>query len=300
MMPMGTEEEISLSKSSDETKQSRERRRELLEKLQDALDRTVIAFFTSQTYPVAVDQTDADMLEDVLRQTHLHNGLCLVLDTPGGDGITAERIVRICRVYSDNKFDVFVARRAKSAGTIIAMGSNKILMGETSALGRIDPQILIKEKNGTPSLIPAHVVVTNFDELLNKAKASKDKTEIYLRRLTDYDDIQIELIRRQLRMTEDIAVRCLKQGMLAHISKKEIKKKIAPFITPIVTKAHIRDIFFDEAQKTGLKIELVRHDNPIWGIASEFYAQAWDFVTSKHCKLIESPDCHFSLPWQGK
>jgi hypothetical protein len=295
-----TEEELSLDKSSDETKQSRERRRVLLRKLEDAIGRTVIAFFTSQTYPVAVDQTDADMLEDVLRQTSLHNGLCLVLDTPGGDGITAERIVRICRVYSDNKFDVFVARRAKSAGTIIAMGSNTILMGETSALGRIDPQILVKEKNGMPSLIPAHVVVTSFDELLNKAKTSEGHVEIYLRQLNDYDATHIELIRRQLRMTEDISVRCLKQGMLARISKKEIKKKIAPFISPGVTKAHARDIFFDEAKKAGLKIKLVRRNNPIWLIVSEFYALAWDFVTSKHCKLIESSDCHFSLPWQVK
>jgi ClpP class serine protease len=297
---METEKELSLDKIPDETKESRERRRELLRKLQDTIGRTVIAFFTSQTYPVAIDQTDADMLEDVLRQTRLHNGLCLVLDTPGGDGITAERIVRICRVYSDNQFDVFVARRAKSAGTIIAMGSNRILMGETSTLGRVDPQILIKEKNGMPSLIPAHVIVTSFDEKLNKAKTSKDQIELYLRQLNDYNTIQIELIRRQLRMTEDIAVQCLKQGMLAHLSKKEIKKKIAPFVTPVVTKAHTRDIFFDEAQKTGLKIELVRHDHPIWGIVSEFYALAWDFVTTKHCKLIESPDCHFSLPWQGK
>ncbi len=297
---METAEKLSLDKSSEEAKQSRERRRELLRKLEDAVGRTVIAFFTSQTYPVALDQTDADMLEDVLRQTRLHDGLCLVLDTPGGDGITAERIVRICRVYSDNKFDVVVARRAKSAGTIIAMGSNKILMGETSALGRIDPQILIKEKKGTPSLIPAHVVVTSFDELLQKAKTSKGRVEIYLQQLNDYDAIQIELIRRQLRMTEDIAVRCLKQGMLAHISKKEIKKRIAPFVTPTVTKAHARDIFFEEAQKAGLKIELVRHDHPISMIISEFYALAWDFVTSEHCKLIESPDCHFSLPWQVK
>ena len=299
-MPIETQEELSLDRSSDETKQSRERRSALLRKLEDALGRTVIAFFTSQTYPVAVDQTDADMLEDVLRRTSMHNGLCLVLDTAGGDGITAERIVRICRVYSDNKFDVFVVRRAKSAGTIIGMGSNRILMGETSALGRIDPQILLKEKNGTPSLIPAHVVVKSYDGILNKAKTSKGHMEIYLRQLNDYDAIQIELIRRQLRMTEDIAVRCLKQGMLAHISKKEIKKKIAPFVTPVVTKAHTRDIFFDEAQRTGLKIELVPHDNPIWGIASEFYALAWDFVTSKHCKLIESAECHFSLPWQVK
>lgn len=115
------EEELSLEKSSEETKQSRERRRELLRKLEDAVGRTVITFFTSQSYPVAIDQTDADMLEEVLRQTSLHNGLCLVLDTPSGDSISAERIVRICRVYSNNKFDVFVARRAKSAFTTSAI-----------------------------------------------------------------------------------------------------------------------------------------------------------------------------------
>src|SRR4030042_5587185 len=294
------EDELLLEKSSGEVKQSRERRRDLLRKLEDSIGRSVSAFFTSQSYPAVVDQTDADMLEDVLRQTRLHNGLCLLLDTPGGDGIASERIVRICRVYSENKFDVFVARRAKSAGTIIAMGSNKILMGETSALGRIDPQILIKEKNGTQSLIPAHVIVKSFDELLNKAKTSEGHAEIYLRQLNDYDTVQIELIRRQLMMTEDIALQCLKRGMFAHISKKEIRKKIALFITPVITKAHTRDIFFDGAKKSGLKIELVHHDNPIWNIASDYYALAWDFVTSTHCKLIESPDCHFSLPWQAK
>lgn len=293
-------EEPSLDRACQEEEAAKEQRRRLLRKLGEALGRTMVAFFTSQQYPVAIDQTDADMLEEVLLHSDLKGGLCLLLDTPGGDGISAERIVRICRIYARNKFDVFVVRRAKSAGTIIAMGADRIFMGETSALGRIDPQILLKEKDGTQSLAPAHVIVTTFDSLVNKAKLAEGHMEIYLRQLSDYDTKQIELIRRQLKMTEDIAVRCLKQGMMARLSEKEIKKKITCFVTPAVTKAHTRDIFFEEVQKSGLNVALIRHDDPLWHMASDFYARAWDFVTTKYSKLIESPDNHFSLPWRDK
>jgi hypothetical protein len=284
--------------SNGEKEESPKEHRELLIKLGDAIGRTCVAYFTSHKYPVAIDQTDADMLEEVLRTTTLRNGLCLVLDTPGGDGISAERIVRICRVYSDNKFDVFVARRAKSAGTIIAMGANRIFMGETSSLGRIDPQILVHNNHGAQSLMPAHVVITSFDDLMNKTATLKGNLKIHLQQLGSYDIKQIELIRRQLKMTEDIAVKCLKQGMLSRFSRKDIKRKIRPFLSPSVTKAHVRDIFFNEAHKTGLNVELVHHSSPTWDIASELYVKVWDYVTSSHCKLIESPDYRFSLPWK--
>jgi Serine dehydrogenase proteinase len=271
----------------------------LLRQLGSSLGRTVIAYFTSQIHPVAIDQTDADVLEDLLRQTHFQNGLCLLLDTPGGDAIAAERIVRICKVYSNNNFEVFVARRAKSAGTIIALGSKKILMGETSALGRIDPQILIKEKNGVQTLFPAHIIITSFEELLHKAENSQYK-EVYLQQLNSYDFNQIEAVRRQFKMAEDIAVKCLKQGMLETLTEEEIKEKISPFVTPVITKAHSRDIFFDEARKVGLNIELVLHDDPIWKIVSDYYALAWDFVSSDHSKLMDSVEKDFSLPWPVK
>jgi ClpP class serine protease len=294
------EEKSSLGGPSGETEAAKQHRQELLQKLGDSIGRTAIAYFTSQIHPVVIDAVDADMLEEALRQSDLRRGLCLILDTPGGDGISAERIVRICRIYSKNKFDVFIARRAKSAGTIIALGADKIFMGETSALGRIDPQIVAKEKNGTQSVVPAHVVVKSFDYLVSKTKASVENKEVYLQQLGNYNAKEIELIRRQMKMTEDIALRCLKQGMWADMSEREIKRKIAPFVTPVTTKAHTRDIFFDEARNTGLNVELVRHDTALWNIVCDYYILAWDFVTGKYCKLIESGDSHFSLPWHGK
>ena len=69
----------------------------------------------------------------------------VIIETPGGDGAVAEDIVRLLR----GKFDevcFIVPGYAKSAGTIIVMSGDDILMGPTSALGPIDAQLLWQGK----------------------------------------------------------------------------------------------------------------------------------------------------------
>ena len=66
--------------------------------------------------------------------------LDVILETPGGSGETAEEIVRICRKRYE-EISVIVPGWAKSAGTILAMAADEIVMGPASALGPIDAQI---------------------------------------------------------------------------------------------------------------------------------------------------------------
>lgn len=64
----------------------------------------------------------------------------LILETPGGSGEVAEDIVRLLRdKYED--VGVIIPGWAKSAGTIMAMAANEILMEPASALGPIDAQL---------------------------------------------------------------------------------------------------------------------------------------------------------------
>lgn len=71
--------------------------------------------------------------------------LDFILETPGGSGEVAEDIVRAIRSrYED--VAVIVPGWAKSAGTIIAMSADEILMDATSGLGPIDAQILWQGK----------------------------------------------------------------------------------------------------------------------------------------------------------
>jgi Serine dehydrogenase proteinase len=73
---------------------------------------------------------DADPSED------LH----LLLDTPGGDGETAVRLVRSAQARC-RELTVIVPNAAKSAGTLLVMGAHHIVLGPTSDLGPVDPQL---------------------------------------------------------------------------------------------------------------------------------------------------------------
>ncbi|MBA3816914.1 MAG: Clp protease ClpP, partial [Parachlamydiaceae bacterium] len=66
--------------------------------------------------------------------------LDFILETPGGSGEVAEDIVRLVRKkYNDVTF--IIPGTAKSAGTIMAMSGDDIMMEQMSSLGPIDAQL---------------------------------------------------------------------------------------------------------------------------------------------------------------
>jgi hypothetical protein len=66
--------------------------------------------------------------------------LDLILETPGGSGEVAEDLVKAMRSQFED-VAVIVPGYAKSAGTIMAMAADEILLGPHSGLGPIDAQI---------------------------------------------------------------------------------------------------------------------------------------------------------------
>jgi len=87
-----------------------------------------------------------------------NKGLTLLLHTPGGVTNAAETIVS----YLHSKFDrieVIVPTFAMSAGTMLSLAANKIIMGRQSQLGPIDPQMPIGGK-----YVSARGIVDQFAE----------------------------------------------------------------------------------------------------------------------------------------
>lgn len=66
--------------------------------------------------------------------------ISLFLYTRGGDTSTARNIVNLLRMYGD-KLQVIVPHKAHSAGTIISLGANEIVMTKQATLGPIDPSL---------------------------------------------------------------------------------------------------------------------------------------------------------------
>lgn len=281
---------------ANELNQNERKRQNLLQEIGKLVGCTAVAFFTSFRYPVMIEEGDADMIEEILQVADLRNGLCLVLDSPGGYALAAERIVRICREYSKGKFEVIVPKRAKSAATMITFGANKIYMTPTASLGPIGTQVLKKEPGGEPNQYSAHSIIKTYDELMENAINSQGHIEPYLQQLSRYDAVEIEELRTAEALAIDIATRWLKEGMLSKLSRTQIRRRISIFIKPEATKSHGRDIHYDEVQKCGLNVELIQRNTRLWRFCSELYTRADYYVCSEYCKLVESPEHHFALP----
>lgn len=275
----------------DEQNQGHATRRDLFESLTDQLGRPVVSFFTSFRYPVMLMDDDADMLEGVLRSLDLSNGLALCISTPGGDGLAAERIVNMCREYSGTgEYWAIVPGKAKSAGTMVCFGASKIMMGPTSELGPIDPQIQEGDQ-----VFSAFNVDASYKDLFARAVRAKGNLEPYLQQLQRYDERQIAELRAQLELSEDIAARVLASGMLKGQTEKAILKDIKMFLTPERTKTHGRPIYRTEAEECGLKIDLVDADSPEWGSLYDLYIRTNNLVQTTALKCIESGKHSYSV-----
>lgn len=85
--------------------------------------------------------------------------LTLLLHTPGGITNAAESIVAyLCSKFRD--IEVVVPTFAMSAGTMMALAANRIVMGRQSQLGPIDPQIPLPEAGRSVS---ARAIVDQFE-----------------------------------------------------------------------------------------------------------------------------------------
>lgn len=104
-------------------------------------------------------------IRDVLDLTPTRRSrLAVLLNTPGGTAEVAERIANTMRHYYQEVVFI-VPDRAMSAGTILVMSGDEIMMDHFSVLGPIDPQI---EREG--KLIPALSYLRQYEEMREKSK----------------------------------------------------------------------------------------------------------------------------------
>ena len=259
-------------------------------------DCRLVSFFTSFVFPVGIIDQDADMLEDVLRATlGPDDELLLMINSPGGDLLAAERIVNICRSYSANgRYSVVVPKSAKSAATMVALGAHQIFMGPTSELGPIDPQVLMTLAGDGPRLVPAHEVIESYDELMTRAEETEGQLAPFLQQLERYDATKIRNIKSVQALCESIAVRTLRTGMMSKHQHKYIANKIKPFTDPSHTGVHGRPIYPPAAQKCGLNIEVQDLRSELWKNVWNLYVRLDSVTSSSSGKIVESSDSSYT------
>ncbi len=137
----------------------------------------------------------------------LRKGLLVIIDTPGGIVEVAERIVSTMRhYYQEVKF--LVPDRAMSAGTVLVMSGDAILMDHFSRLGPIDPQLYIE---GKP--IPTSVLsyLEQFERLVKKSEeGTLTSAELVLLQKLDLADL------RQYELAAELSVKLIRDWLVQY------------------------------------------------------------------------------------
>ncbi len=260
--------------------------------------RTLVTFFTSFNHGVDIDDDTCDMLQSVLQHIDVSRGLVLMVSSPGGDGLAAERIVNTCRAYSGTgDYWAIVPGKAKSAATIICMGASKILMAAPSELGPVDPQIIRREPGGF-RIFSAYSLVSGYRSLFDSAVKTKGNLEPFIQQLQKFDVREINSYADAIKLSESIAVKILKSGCMEKKSEKAIKRSIGVFLDPDKgTISHGRSINREEASRCGLSIENLDVNTPTWRAIYELYTRTEVFVSGPSaCKTVESREESFMVP----
>lgn len=123
-----------------------------------------------------------------------------MLDTPGGDGESAIRLVRQAQSRC-RELTIIVPNQAKSAGTLLAMGAHHILMGPTSDLGPVDPQFEAPEGGGLYSAKDLIAAVDHAEAALAK---NPDSYPVHVSLLADVSAVMVQQARSALERSEDL------------------------------------------------------------------------------------------------
>ena len=114
-----------------------------------------------------------DFLIGLCRKRNRRKNILVIMETPGGSADAAYRVCRAlrrsyCTGGEGGEFILYVHRYCKSAGTILALGSDRIIMSQEAELGPIDVQLRKEDEVGerTSGLTPHQALDTLAGEAM--------------------------------------------------------------------------------------------------------------------------------------
>lgn len=237
----------------------------------------------------SISAGDVRPFMDLLDDVESGSDLDLMLQTPGGDVDQAERIVLLCRkrVRPKGIFRVVVPDSAKSAGTLIALASDKIVMGEPSELGPIDPQVFITTANGESMYRPAHSFLDGLQAIADEVKENQGKlSPAYFPLLDKLDPALIDFCNKAISRSEKFAKDFLSKYMLKSDPKKaeEIAEKLNSAKAYL---SHGAVIDAEAALELGLDVESLGADNDLWRAYWRLYCEMRVALEKPTWRLVE-------------
>lgn len=188
--------------------EDRYRRQAKIAEIEAHTSRTLLCWVASPNSEINKD--DIPPIADLLQAVSPDEDVDLLLQSPGGDIDTAEKIVGMLR-HRSKSLRVIVAESAKSAATLLAIAADAIVMGYISELGPIDPQVFITTPGGQPLYRPAHSFLDGFEQIKADVQETGQLSPAYLPMLQHYDPALLDYCRKAIERSRVFAEGWLNQ-----------------------------------------------------------------------------------------
>ncbi|WAB84972.1 hypothetical protein OVN20_05320 [Microcella daejeonensis] len=234
------------------------------------------------------------LLQELLVDCRPDKPLHVLLSTPGGDGEVAVRLVRAMQARC-SELVIIIPDMAKSAGTIMCLGANRILMGPSSDLGPVDPQFPI---NGR--LVGAKEIQQAVEDAEKRIAAAPDTFPLYATLLADVNMLMVEQARSAMDRSYSLIEEALEcSGMSSSDASTLVEKLKGPLIDE--AKYHGATIGPHAARDLGLPIELCDSDSQEWQLiwalwTRYFHLGVWPNGAAIVYEGAKASQVHFNTP----
>ena len=229
------------------------------------------------------------------------NALLVIIDTPGGIAETAERIVSTLRYYyQEVKF--LIPDSAMSAGTVLVMSGDAILMDHFSRLGPIDPQLFVEGKPIATSVLS---YIEQFERLVRRSEeGTLTSAELVLLQKLDLADL------RQYELAAELSVNLIREWLVhykfkdwsmhsstgANVTLEEKTQRAEEIARALNDQqrwgTHNRMIDRDVLAGLGLRIDNIESDPKLSTLVQEYFWFFRDFAYGRQILSLVHNRCY--------
>lgn len=240
----------------------------------------------------SIDREDTLGIVELLYNIPPNTNVDFLLHTGGGDVGAAEKLMHMIRnTVGSSQLRVIVPDFAKSAGTLMALAADQIVMSDSSELGPIDPQITLGDGRGNYMRHSVMNYLDAFEFYSNKLQNNPTDTVGQLM-LSKLDPATVKLFEAVKNRAQRLAEAHLHRWMFNKTGGNftEIASKLMD-TTQWLT--HDQMIGYQAAQQLGLHVQYLKPTCEQWRDYWQLYCQQRLAVKDTQ-KLFESD--YASLP----
>ena len=262
----------------------RYQRQHLIREIQETTNTALLCYVGGAGTSVSRD--DAVFFGDLLHNVPRGKPIDLLLHTGGGDIDAAEKLMSMLSDAAGTApLRVIVPDYAKSAGTLMALGANLIIMSDSSELGPIDPQIETQDSEGRITVVAVQNHLDAYKECFDLVNLEPDNKAAQIM-LKTFDASRIHKYKAAQMRAKKLAEKMLKSRMF----RDEPFLPTAPAAALMNNneyQSHGQMIGINEAKKISLKVDSRTPDDPLWRKFWQLYCYQRMGITDD-TKLFES------------